>query len=361
MIRVFGEQSCGQEDNFTSKIMSHGAIIYTVLGSIIKLMFYLKKKLKSFLLWTLTPRELILRQRDRMYGIRLSTKIQGFILSSLIIMGGWIVYSSVFYVKFDELITLKNKKISVLNDNLDVAKKDQETLGKLQKEYATTTSLFLDSTENNSQTLEKTIIEAGLDPNELVKRFTGDTPRGGAFVPETGEETKEQFIKNNLQKLEALQNIISTVPLISPLDYYWVSSNYGRRKDPVNKKNAMHYGIDLVAQTSTIISATAAGIVTASGKRANYGTMVEIDHGYGLKTRYGHLHKVNKKKGEIVDFREEIGRLGSSGRVTGPHLHYEVLYDYKPQNPAKFINAGKNVFKVNKIKEDNKIGNLEKR
>jgi len=361
MTHDFGGKIVPLPTTLCSKNTDHGAIIYTVLGSIIKLMFYLKKKLKSFLLWTLTPRELILRQRDRMYGIRLSTKIQGFILSSLIIMGGWIVYSSVFYVKFDELITLKNKKISVLNDNLDVAKKDQETLGKLQKEYATTTSLFLDSTENNSQTLEKTIIEAGLDPNELVKRSTGDAPRGGAFVPKTDEETKEKIVENKLQKLEALQNIISTVPLISPLDYYWVSSNFGRRKDPVNQKKAMHYGIDLVAQTSTIISATAAGIVTASGKRANYGIMVEIDHGYGLKTRYGHLHKVNKKKGEIVDFREEIGRLGSSGRVTGPHLHYEVLYDYKPQNPAKFINAGKNVFKVNKIKEDNKIGNLEKR
>ena len=361
MTHGFGGKIVSLSTTLCSKNTDDGAIIYTVLGSIIKLIFYLKKKLKSFLLWILTPRELILRQRDRMFGIRLSTKIQGFILSSLIIMAGWVVYSSVFYVKFDELITLKNKKISVLNDNLDVAKKDQERLGKLEKEYATTTSLFLDSTENNSQTLEKTISEAGLDPNELIKRSSGDAPRGGAFIPETSKMSKEEIIENKLQKLEALQNIITNIPLVAPLDYYWVSSNYGRRKDPVNQKKAMHYGIDLVAQTSTIISATAAGIVTASGKRANYGTMVEIDHGYGLKTRYGHLHTVSKKKGEIVDFREEIGRLGSSGRVTGPHLHYEVLYDYKPQNPAKFINAGKNVFKVNKIKKDNKIGNLEKK
>ena len=351
MTHDFGGKIVSLSTTLCSKNTDDGAIIYTVLGSIIKLMFYLKKKLKSFLLWILTPRELILRQRDRMYGIRLSTKIQGFILSSLILMAGWIVYSSVFYVKFDELITLKNKKISVLNDNLDVAKKDQERLGKLEKEYATTISVFLDSTENNSQTLEKTIIEAGLDPNELVKRSTGDAPRGGAFVSETDGKTKEKIVENKLQKLEALQNIISTVPLISPLDYYWVSSNYGRRKDPVNQKYAKHYGIDLVAQTSTIISATAAGIVTASGKRANYGIMVEIDHGYGLKTRYGHLHKINKKKGEMVDFREEIGRLGSSGRVTGPHLHYEILYDYKPLNPAKFINAGKNLFKINRIEK----------
>ena len=264
-------------------------------------------------------------------------------------MSGWIVYSSLFYVKFDELITLKNKKISELNDNLYVAKKDQEKLGKLEKEYATTISIFLESTENNSKTLEKTITEAGLNPNELVKRSYGDTPRGGAFIPETDEKRNELTVENKIQKLEALQNIVYSIPLVAPLDYYWVSSNYGRRKDPINGKYATHYGIDLVAQTSTIIMATAGGIVTATGKRENYGKMVEIDHGYGLKTRYGHLHKINKKKGEMVDFREEIGRLGSSGRVTGPHLHYEVLYDYKAQNPAKFINAGKNVFKMDRI------------
>jgi murein DD-endopeptidase MepM/ murein hydrolase activator NlpD len=320
-------------------------------GTLIKLIFYLKKKLKSFLMWTLTPREIILRQRDKIYSIKLSTKIQGFILSFSTIICVWIVYSSLFYVKFDELITLKNKKISELNDNLYVAKKDQEKLGQLEKEYATTISVFLESTENNSKTLTKTIAETGLDPNKLLKRSSIDIPRGGAFIPEIDETSNELIIENKLQKLEALQNIVHSIPFVTPLDYYWVSSNYGRRIDPINKKKGIHYGIDLVAQTSTIIMATASGIVTAAGKRANYGRMIEIDHGYGIKTRYGHLHKISKKKGEMVDFREEIGRLGSSGRVTGPHLHYEILYDYKPLNPAKFINAGKNLFKISKIEE----------
>jgi len=316
-----------------------------------KLIFYLKKKLKSFLMWTLTPREIILRQRDKIYSIKLSTKIQGFILSFLTIICVWMVYSSLFYVKFDELIILKNKKISELNDNLYVAKKDQEKLDRLEKEYATTISVFLESTENNSETLKKTIAETGLDPNKLLKTASIDIPRGGEFIPEIDETRNELIIENKLQKLEALQNIAYSIPFVAPLDYYWVSSNYGRRIDPINKKKKAHYGIDLVAQTSTIIMATASGIVTAAGKRANYGRMVEIDHGYGLKTRYGHLHKISKTKGEMVDFREEIGRLGSSGRVTGPHLHYEVLYDYKPLNPAKFINAGKNVFKISKIEK----------
>ena len=110
------------------------------------------------MLWILTPREIILRQRDKIYGIKLSTKIQGFLLSFLIIIGGWTVYSSLFYVKFDELITLKDKKISELNDNLYVARKDQEKLGQLEKEYKSTMSVFIESTENNSKTLEKTIV-----------------------------------------------------------------------------------------------------------------------------------------------------------------------------------------------------------
>ena len=126
-----------------------------------------------------------------------------------------------------------------------------------------------------------------------------------------------------------------SIPLAAPLDYYWVSSNYGKRKDPINGRNALHYGIDLIAQTSTKIMATTSGIVTFSGKRSKYGKMVEIDHGYGIKTRYGHLHKITKKKGEVVAFREEIGKLGSSGRATGPHLHYEILKGGRQINPLR--------------------------
>ena len=333
-------------------------MIYIMSGYIIKILFYLKKKIKSFFLWLLTPREIILRQRDKIYNVRLSTKIQGFILTFTIICCSWVLYSSIFYVQFDELIAVKNKKISDLTDNLLLAKKDQKKLGKLEKDYETTMTVFLENTETNLKTLEKTISLTGLDPNQLVGRSIRDIPVGGPYIPEIKENknifslrTKPKKIQtsnkvnNNIRRLEALQNIMPSIPIIAPLDYYWVSSNFGKRKDPINKRNAIHYGIDLVAQTSTKIMATAAGIVVFSGERAKYGMMVEVDHGYGIKTRYGHLHKISKKKGEVVEFREEIGKLGSSGRATGPHVHYEILYDYKAFNPAKFINAGKSVFK----------------
>jgi murein DD-endopeptidase MepM/ murein hydrolase activator NlpD len=90
---------------------------------------------------------------------------------------------------------------------------------------------------------------------------------------------------------------------------------------------------------------TAPGTVTFVGRRGPYGRLVEIDHGYGLVTRYGHLRKILVKKGESVGFRHKIGIMGSTGRSTGRHVHYEVLFEGKPQDPAKFMKAGKYVFK----------------
>ena len=320
------------------------------------------RKLKGFLLWILVPREIILRQRNKIYSINLNSKVQGSILFLIIIVLSWGVYSSFFFVKFDEIIYSKNEKINALNDNLIIAKKDQKTLKGLTKKYKDTMGIFLENTENNLEDLETTIKLTGLKVDDLVFRsFSSLEPVGGPFVPDEEEksifkirpkpkkkQSSEKKVNNKIKRLEILQNIMPSIPLSSPLDYYWVSSNFGKRKDPINGKEALHHGIDLVAQTSTVIMSTAAGMVTFSGKRSKYGNMVEIDHGYGIKTRYGHLKKISVKKGEIVDFRQEIGKLGSSGRVTGPHVHYEVLYDYKALNPAKFINAGKSVFKIRK-------------
>ena len=89
---------------------------------------------------------------------------------------------------------------------------------------------------------------------------------------------------------------------------------------------------------------TAPGVVTFSGWKGNYGRLVEVDHGAGIKTRYGHLAKSLVKKGQKVGFRDKIGLVGNSGRSTGAHLHYEVLFKNRPRNPTHFIKAGKYVF-----------------
>jgi len=107
----------------------------------------------------------------------------------------------------------------------------------------------------------------------------------------------------------------------------------------------MHAGLDLAGVRRTPVVATAPGVVTYARRKGPYGKMIEIDHGQGLKTRYGHLHKILVKKGDKVGFRQKIGQMGSTGRTTGPHVHYEVWVDGKPRNPAKFLKAGQYVFR----------------
>ena len=129
------------------------------------------------------------------------------------------------------------------------------------------------------------------------------------------------------------------------MDSYYISSLFGMRRDPFNGQRAMHQGIDMAGQFKTPLFAPAPGIVTKAGTWGSYGRMVEIDHGFGITTRYGHLESISVNRGDEVDFRQQIGLMGRSGRSTGTHVHYEVLFDGIPQDPSKFLKAGQNVFK----------------
>jgi murein DD-endopeptidase MepM/ murein hydrolase activator NlpD len=106
----------------------------------------------------------------------------------------------------------------------------------------------------------------------------------------------------------------------------------------------MHYGIDLGGIFKSSVYATAPGVVSYVGWKGKIGRLVEINHGAGIKTRYGHLHKILVKKGQKIGFRDKIGLLGSTGRSTGAHLHYEIQSGGRPQDPMKFIKAGRYVF-----------------
>ena len=118
-----------------------------------------------------------------------------------------------------------------------------------------------------------------------------------------------------------------------------VSSPFGYRADPFLGRPALHPGVDLVQPAGSDIKATAAGRVTHAGWMGGYGEMVEIDHGNGLSTRYGHMSEVLVDEGDAVKAGETIGRVGTTGRSTGPHLHYEVRVDGEPVDPERFLEA----------------------
>lgn len=152
-------------------------------------------------------------------------------------------------------------------------------------------------------------------------------------------------LENRLSRWTALNAVLERLPIAPPVDNFSVSSKFGKRRDPFTRRTAYHGGIDLAGVKRTRIYATSPGVVTYVGWKGPYGRLIEIDHGLGLRTRYGHLHKILVKRGQKVDFRHKIGLMGSSGRSTGTHVHYEVVYDGKPLNPELFLKAGKYVFK----------------
>ena len=146
-------------------------------------------------------------------------------------------------------------------------------------------------------------------------------------------------------RLAAVEAAVARIPLSSPLTVSRrYTSGYGVRRDPINGRNANHFGIDFAAAWASPITATASGTVVFAGTRAGWGRMVEIDHGNGFTTRYAHLNRISVSVGKKVSLHDKIGELGSSGRSTGPHVHYEILHRGKPKNPRRFIEAGRYVF-----------------
>jgi len=202
------------------------------------------------------------------------------------------------------------------------------------------------------QEVEKIVAMTGLDADRMVakmqKRGLG---QGGPFIAAAGFPSEERLgetmlsLDSNMTRWEALTEILRTLPLALPVDTYHLTSTFGPRIDPVKKRRSVHNGIDMGAWTNTPVWAAAPGTVVHSGPKGRYGNVVEIDHGFGIKTRYAHLNKTLVEVGEVVGHRQRIALVGSTGRSTGPHLHYEVLYDGKPLDPMKFIKAGRYVFK----------------
>lgn len=203
--------------------------------------------------------------------------------------------------------------------------------------------------------VEQTISMTGLDVNSLLASIdVAELGQGGPFVPAEDAAEFEPSVQleasvttldQQLDRWAALQEVVRSVPLSAPLDQYRISSSYGARHDPVNRRKAKHLGVDFAAPLRSSVYTTAPGKVVFAGWRGRYGRMVEIDHGHGIRTRYAHLRKILVKAGQEVGYREKIALLGSSGRSTGPHVHYEIRYKGRAYNPMRFLKAGKYVFK----------------
>ena len=177
----------------------------------------------------------------------------------------------------------------------------------------------------------------------------GSSDIGGPFVPlPAGNRDFEQsaaLLRDATRWQANLSALVGSVPLRKPLaGSLDVTSSFGARLDPFFGRAAMHTGIDLRKPLGETVRATAGGLVTIAGADGGYGNLVEIDHGNGLRTRYAHLGSISVAVDQKVGPGAIVGRVGSTGRATGPHLHYEVRIDGEPVDPTRFLKAGADLF-----------------
>jgi murein DD-endopeptidase MepM/ murein hydrolase activator NlpD len=195
---------------------------------------------------------------------------------------------------------------------------------------------------------------SGMNPQEFS--FGQKPAQGGPLltVPPQQDISLETMMRqmddlNSLlgdrsDKLVALETLLQQdkldkkmLPSVAPITVSWYSSNFGWRIDPFTGKNAMHEGVDYMVPAGTPVYASAGGVVVFAGLHPQYGNMVEIDHGNQIITRYAHASMLLVKVGEVVRRGHEIARVGSTGRSTGNHLHFEVRYRGAAQNPVRFL------------------------
>lgn len=169
---------------------------------------------------------------------------------------------------------------------------------------------------------------------------------GGPFVAAPPKATDGLFERDlvaaqtAVATLDGLRHALPMTPLRKPLaGELQMTSTFGYRTDPFYGRPALHSGVDLREEYGTPVKATAAGIVSVAGPQGGYGNLVEIDHGGGLSTRYGHLSAINVAPGQQIAPGAVVGRVGSTGRSTGPHLHYEVRIDGEAVDPSRFLKA----------------------
>lgn len=188
-----------------------------------------------------------------------------------------------------------------------------------------------DASSGRLAQFERVLASTGVDVEHLFAELGVKRGLGGPFIPASAGQSSDP------EKLAALRNLAEALPLSAPMTNYQETSPFGGRQDPFNGRLAFHPGIDLAAPYGTPVYATAAGVVTFSGYRSDYGKIVEINHDHGIVTRYGHLARCTVLVGERVAAGTQIGYEGSTGRSTGPHVIYEVDVNGEPQDPDKFL------------------------
>ena len=222
----------------------------------------------------------------------------------------------------------------------------QASLDRLEQRQAAMVDSIADNYDSKARRMRGVLIELGLDSNKPATR-DGAGALGGPFIPAQLPKDAMSFerqlhrIQVTRAQITRLTRTLGAVPVRKPVDGELdLQSGFGVRIDPFLGRPAMHTGLDLHGETGDVVRATADGTVTAAGWSGGYGRAVDIDHGNGLSTRYGHMSSIDVRVGQSIKTGQIIGKVGSTGRSTGPHLHYETRLRGEAIDPQKFLRAG---------------------
>ena len=244
----------------------------------------------------------------------------------------------------------EQQRVRQRNKNLETAMKQiQVSYEGLLDKIEVLASDKLKGLEEKYAGINRTLDRLGLKNQEVVLAKVEKEERvasGGPFVPlkentlPTTELTdKFNAVRSKVNLWEGLSKMQEMLPLGTPVANMRITSTFGTRNDPFTGKKSQHNGIDFAGKTGTPLHSVSAGHVVRAGLRGAYGYTVEVSHGLGFSTLYAHLSKITVKVGDEIKERDIVGLAGSTGRSTGPHLHYELRYNSRPINPYTFIKA----------------------
>jgi murein DD-endopeptidase MepM/ murein hydrolase activator NlpD len=221
----------------------------------------------------------------------------------------------------------------------------QASLDRFEAGQARSLNTLEESYDAKARRMRNVLADLGLDVGKIAPPAPARAS-GGPFVPANALNVsafdRQLFrIRQARGHIDRLSKTLAAVPIRKPMSGEMEStSGFGMRTDPFIRAPAMHTGLDFRAETGEAARATAAGTVTIAGWNGGYGKMVEIDHGNGFATRYAHLSAIDVEVGQSIRIGQVVGRVGSTGRSTGPHLHYETRVDGDAVDPQKFLRAG---------------------
>ena len=284
-------------------------------------------------------RDLFIHDGSKLRRFRVSAPIQAVFFAITMTLVAWASYATARLVAGSPAAIVTVAQADAYS--AEVAKLAAETERRVQQIEARQLALA-------AALADKDIDAASLRRLGFYPASAGQDGRGGPFESASGNPTFKALF-NSWKKLDSLQDGVISVPSDKPVKTAAFTSGYGVRSDPFRGGAAMHAGIDLSGPLGTPIYATADGMVTTAGwNSGGYGNLVKLDHGRGIETRFGHMSAVLVRAGDRVTRGQLVGRMGSTGRSTGNHLHYEVRIDGRAVNPIPFMKSADYVIAMQK-------------